>query len=134
MDEVREFPMAEEVVVAALQQALDGLSDGARVSTNRTPSSPARLVRVTRTGGTRSVAEDRPIVAFECWDTTDLAAGRLAQRTRALVQALAWDPAKGSSICWLAEAGGVVRFPDPATNLPRYQHTQELQILPPGGA
>lgn len=127
-DEVWEFPLAEKVVVAALQPLLTAAGDTARVATKRDQSSPARLVRVTRVGGLRSNVEDRARVVFECWDATDAAAAQLAGRTRALVQALSWDPAAGVHINWVSEEGGVVRFPDPDVNLPRYQHTQELAI------
>lgn len=127
-EEVWEFPMAEKVVIAALQPMLVAAGDTARVATKREQNSATRLVRVTRVGGVRSIAEDRARVTFECWDANDVAAAQLASRTRAMVQALSWDPAAGVHINWLAEEGGVVRFPDPDTALPRYQHTQLVAI------
>lgn len=125
-----QFADVEAVLVTALTNALALRGDSAKVSTRRTTGSPARLVRLTRTGGERfSLVEDRPLVTFECWDTTDPTAAELAAITRAECQNLYMKDVGGVFITWVDEAGGIAYYPSPDTTTPRYQHTQQFAVI-----
>lgn len=125
-----DFVSVEKALVAALPSLLDGV----RVSTERTSTSPVELVRVSRTGG----ASDQPtldeaLVTFECWAASSSRASDIAYASRREVQALHNTPVTVGTrtvyLSWLGEAGGPVSFPHPDTNLPRYQHSQTVQVI-----
>lgn len=134
MADIVEFADIESAVVVALRARLTARGDSARVATRRDERSPARLVRVTRTGGIRaSLVEDRPVVTFECWDAGDVAAARLGAIVRAEVQSWSLQAVTLDGVTvfvsWAGEVGGLAYFPHPDLSLSRYQHTQQLAVI-----
>ena len=116
------FPDAEAVVVAYLKGVLPGTKVGAKVPNPR----PDRLVRVTRTGGSRrNVAQDDAMVTLECWDKESADAASLANRVRAYLAN--FDTADGY-MPRDGEVSGPQFFPDPLTTNPRYQLTVIIRL------
>lgn len=125
-----QFADVEAVLVAYLSAQLTARGDSAKVSTKRTTTTPARLVRLTRTGGERiNLVEDRPMVTFECWAATDPAAAELAAIVRSETQAMRSENVGGVWISWVSEVGGLTFYPHPDTATPRYQHTQVFGVI-----
>lgn len=130
MAEVVGFDDVVPLAVAYLTAAFAGRSETAHVGSKVPNPRPNRLVRVSAAGGAgrQNLIQDRASLLFECWDTADLAAYDLAKLTRALIDALR-DTTAG--LTWVADVPSSSRpvfFPDPDTNLPRFQFTAELLI------
>ena len=128
----------EAAVIAALRPVLP---DGTVVATEvpRTASGdlrfPARMVRVTRTGGVLfSPAHDRPTVLVECWAAVSTDAWALAGAARQAMTA--WDDelSAGAWLTHLSEGSGPVNHPDVRTAHARYQFLHELQVRSQLGA
>lgn len=125
MREVIEYGDSEVLVITHLNAHLAT----AKAGLLRDTSSPAEFVRVSRTGGTIiNLAQDQPILTFECWGGNVDAAAALASETRRLVQALYDDVIDGCGLSWFREASGPVWFPHPDTDAPRYQHSQQITV------
>lgn len=120
------FPDAEALLVTYLRSTLAARGDTAFVGTYVPNTRPARMVRISRVGGTRrNVAQEDAMCVFECWAPDSTQAFGLAQVARALVQAL--DTVDG----FFPESGeisGPQFFPDPLTTDPRYQFTEVLRL------
>lgn len=90
-------------------------------------SFPARMVRVTRTGGPAwSPAHDGPSMLVECWAAGGPQAWQLAASCRDAMLSL--DNTLVGAV-WLshrAETSGPVNYPDPRTPNPRYQFVHQL--------
>lgn len=129
MTERVEFDDIETALVAHLKQELQAIGDTASVGTRKLPTSASRYVRVARVGGTRStLVTDSPLVVFECFDATDPTASALAMRTRSIVQAMRSVFVGPACVSWRSEVGGPQWNPHPDTQLPRYQHTQQMTV------
>ena len=128
--EVIAFPDAEAVVVAFLKAELTARGESAKVGTKVPANRPARMVKVTRTGGLRrNLMTDSPQLTFECWAATDADAAGLAGLVRAVVGAASSLPLPlGAQCSRVQEVGGPVSFPDPDTALPRYHFTMSLEL------
>lgn len=111
------FPDVEGACMTFLSAALASRSDSATVG-DKVPDERGRFVRVQRSGGSRSLAHDAAQVIFECWDETPVAAHNLGALVRALIGSMDTPTAWFSS-----EIGGLAFFPDPRTDMPRYQFT-----------
>lgn len=123
------FPDAESVVVAFLKAQLTARSDEAKVGTKVPAVRPARLVRVSRTGGIlRNLVTDSPQLTFECWDANEVAASDLCKLVRAIIHAAPQLTLTGAVCNRVQEVGGPVSFPDPDTSNPRYQFTAALDL------
>lgn len=134
------FPVAAVDVEAAVIEALRPVVPAGTVVATQIPRTatgelrfPARMVRVTRTGGVMfSPAHDRPTVLVECWASTSTEAWGLVGLCRA--EMASWDDeaAAGAWLTHRAEVSGPVNYPDPRTADPRYQFVHELQIRAQG--
>lgn len=123
------FPDAESVVVAFLKAQLTARSDAAKVGTKVPAIRPARMVRVSRTGGIRrNLVTDAPQLTFECWDATEVDAAALCKLVRAIIHAAPQLTLAGAACNRVQEVGGPVSFPDPDTANPRYQFTAVLDL------
>ncbi len=123
MSEVIGFPDPEKIAVTFLTGALAVRAAAATVSTSVPNPRPARLVKVTRTGGTRrSRAHYDAQITVQCWDTDTVAAERLATLCYGLLVSMEYD-VNDDHASYGGEIGGVVFFPDPDTDQPRYQFT-----------
>lgn len=121
------FVDVEGLTVAYLRAQLNTRGDTAKVATEVPNPRPPRLVKVTRTGGPAEYpATDRPTLAVQCWAGTSPDASFLCRLVRALVWALPADPTHGADVRKVVEVGGPSFFPDPTTDLPRYQFSVEL--------
>lgn len=123
------FPDCEAVVVAFLKAQLAARSDAAVVATKVPAVRPARLVKVTRTGGIkRNLVTDSAQVTLECWDANGSAASALCGLVRSIVHAAPQLVVPGALVTRVQEVGGPVYFPDPDTSYPRYQFTVALDV------
>lgn len=122
MTEAIIFPDIEAALVAHLEPIL-----GVPVSTKIRGSYP--FVRVNRVGGPRSnLITDRPMVTFEAWADTSVAASDLARATRAHVGALAQSEVNGEWVRAVTEVVGLMKYDDPLTDTPRYTFTVQLDV------
>ena len=122
------FPDAEGVVIGYLNAQLAGRGDAARVSNMVPNPRPTRLVKVTRTGGgRRSLAQEDAQITVQCWDADSPEASDLARIVRGLLWAMSIN-ANGVVAHVPTEVGGPAFFPDPDTNLPRYQFTVIVRL------
>ena len=123
------FPDVETLGVAYLTAGLAAHGEPVKVSTKVPNPRPAKLVRVTRTGGVADYpGQDHPRVTVECWAADGPAAFALARLARALMWALPADETHGRDVRKVSEVGGPAFYPDPATTSPRYQFTVELHV------
>lgn len=129
----------EAHVIAYLRPLLPGATVATSIPRSKSGelAFPARMVRVSRTGGVRwSVAHDRPTVLVECWAARSTDAWRLCADARAALLALdntlvqAGDPAApaGAWLSHVAEGSGPVNFEDPDNRWPRYQFLHEFLV------
>jgi len=121
MVEVIAFPSAEAVAVSYVSARLAARAITATVATKIPAIRPAQLVKVRRIGGTSvNFVTDAPMVVFDCWAPTEIAAEDLARTVRAEVMAM---PGQSDSCTYVVEVGGPVNQPDPDSNSPRYVFT-----------
>lgn len=120
---------AETAVIAYLKPALGpGVTVATRIPRQGTELRfPARMVRVTRAGGTSmSPAHDRPMVLVECWAETGPDAEALTGRVRGLMLALDDTLVGGLYLSHGYEVTGVINYDDPRTENPRYEFMHSL--------
>lgn len=100
----------------------------------RVPSPrPARLVRPSQVGGERvSIAGQRPRILFECWDTSEIKAQRLAMTVSEEVEAATRSADPIADGVWIggnpSDFSLPVLFPDPLSATPRSQFTATLYL------
>jgi hypothetical protein len=129
MAEVLVSPDAESAAVVYLRSGLGALAD--KVATKVPATMPAKMVRVSLTGGSRTgVASDTAQLTVECWADDEPTASNLARRSQALMLAAAWTTAGGVFVRRVDSVGGVQNFPDPDTAKPRYQFTVRWHVKP----
>lgn len=130
MGDVIQFDDVEAALVTWLTTRLSARNAAAKVKTKRVAGDPSRLVRLSVTGGSRAhLIEDRPVVVFECWEAKEPAASDLAKIVRAEVQSLDNTLVGGTYLSWRSEVSRPVSYPHPDTDIPRYQHTQQLAVI-----
>lgn len=123
--EVIAFPDAEALAVTYLKSKIAGVS----VSTKIPEPRPAKLIKVTRLGGSKlRLNADSPLLAFECWGATSVEASELCRQARAYVDAMAGESVNGVWVFKVREVGGPAFFPDPDTTLPRYQFSVAIDM------
>lgn len=123
------FTDVEALAVAYLRAQLSARGDTAKVATEVPSPRPTRLVKVTRNGGVATwPVTDTALLVAQCWDTDTIGASTLARLVRALLWALPADATHGADVRRVDEVGGLAFFPDPNTDLPRYQLSVEINI------
>jgi hypothetical protein len=129
MAEVLLTPDVEAAAVTYLREKLGVLAD--KVATKVPSTMPAKMVRVSLTGGSReNLVSEQVQVTVECWADTEILASNLARTAQAHMFA-----ANGSLLgsVWVrrvSSVGGVQLFPDPDTTRPRYQFTVRWAVRP----
>lgn len=130
------LPVAALDVEAAVIAALRPVVPAGTVVATEVPRTatgdlrfPARMVRVTRTGGALvSPAHDRPTVLVECWASSSTDAWALAGVCRQAMAGWSDELSAGAWLTHRAEGSGPVNYPDPRTAHARYQFVHELQV------
>lgn len=130
MTEAVAFPDSVALCVAFLKAQFASRGETAKVASKVPNPRPNRLVRVSYGGGVRAdLGHDAARVTFDSWDTDEVSAAALHRLTRAVMGSLTEGDVIGSD--WVAqvkEVGNPGLYPDPDTNLPRFQFTAELLI------
>lgn len=128
--EVIVFPAVEPVVIGFLTDTLADRGDTALVSdTIPSPDRPGRIVKVTAGGPSYrpNLTTSVRSVIVECWDVDRDDAANLAELAYALVLS-AVGPVGDAFVRHIETVGEPVYFPDPRTDLPRYQFTVSLAL------
>jgi hypothetical protein len=126
MVEVIAFPSAEAIAVGYVRSRLTDRGVAATVATKVPAVRPAYLVKVRRIGGvTANLVTDAPMLVFDCWAPTEIAAEDLSRVVRAEILAM---PGQSDSCTHVDEVGGPVNQPDPDSNSPRYVFTVIIHI------
>lgn len=122
-------PDSDKEITGHLAEQLAALGDSSAVVTKIIASTPARVVRVIRAGGSKTnLIVDAPLVILECCDNDEVAAADLARKVRAIMFASA--PGRvGDVWCNAIHEAGVVFQPDPETLKPRYVITAEWHLV-----
>jgi len=129
MGEILITPDVEVAAVTFLRAGLGVLAD--KVATKVPATMPAKMVRVSLTGGSRlNVASDTSQLTVECWAPDEPTASNLARTAQALMISAAWNTAGGVFVRRVDSVGGVQFFPDPDTAKPRYQFTVRWHVRP----
>lgn len=112
----------EAALVARLKTPLQS-APAATVGTKIPNPRPPYLVRVGRVGGDQiNLVQERVVALFECWAPDDLTAWELAARVFGLVEGREGFVAGGVELSD-PSLSTPVNYPDPVSNLPRYQFT-----------
>jgi hypothetical protein len=129
MAEILVSPDVEAAAVVFLRAGLGALAD--RVATKVPATMPAKMVRVSLTGGSRqSVASDTAQLTVEGWAEDEPTASNLVRTAQAIMFSAAWTTAGGVFVRRVDSVGGVQFFPDPDTAKPRYQFTVRWHVRP----
>jgi hypothetical protein len=117
------FGDTEAAVIAWLKPLIAPV----KVSTEVPSTRPSEFVKVSLTGGYEpNRVTERPQVTFECWALTSIRASEICRTVKAHLKAMEGQSAAGVFVRGVTTVGGPTSFPDPATSLPRYQYTAEL--------
>lgn len=123
MSEVVIFGDPEAAAIIWLDPKLDDVEVSTEVPSDR----PAELVKVSLTGGgDPNIVTERAQLTFECWAEDSVRASEICRTVKALVKAMAGQIVNGVFVRSVRTVGAPVSFPDPETDLPRYQYTAEL--------
>ena len=129
MGEVLVTPDVESAAVVYLRTKLGVLAD--KVATKVPATMPAKMVRVSLTGGSRDdVASDQVQLTVECWTDSEVTASNLARVAQAHMYAASGSSVGGVWVRRVASVGGVQFFPDADTGRPRYQFTVRWHVRP----
>lgn len=128
--EVIVFPDVESIVISYLNAQFVARSETARAGSKVPASRPAKFVRVIRTGGPRSLIEDRAQLTLEAWATTEVAAMSLMQLTRGLMHAIDQVTYSGTTYQFYRpeEFSGPANRPDPDSGMERYTETFSVGV------
>lgn len=123
--EVIVFPDAEALVIAHLKSKMPGVTVTAKVPNPRPAN--GKLIKVTRVGGSKlRLNADSPLLVFECWGLKQEDASTICRLARAHVDAMAGEKVNGVWVFKVREVGGPAFFPDPDSDLPRYQFSAAI--------
>lgn len=123
MSEVIVFGDPEAAAIIWLDPKLGDVEVSTEVPSER----PDELVKVSLTGGgDPNIVTERAQLTFECWAADSVRASEICRTVKALVRAMAGQTVNGVFVRSVGTVGAPVSFPDPETELPRYQYTAEL--------
>lgn len=88
-------------------------------------------VRAFRTGGVRTLVDDRPRITVDVWAGLEEPTGDLAGRAFDALMALSGRLPDGSMVYGVSEVGGLANDPDPTTRSVRYTFTVEIHCRRP---
>ena len=129
MGEVLLTPDVEAAAIVWLRNGLGVLAD--KVATKVPATMPAKMVRVSLTGGSRrDVATETVQVTVECWAPDEPSASNIARTAQAIMFSASLMTAGSVFVRKVESVGGVQNFPDPDTNNPRYQFTVRWHVRP----
>lgn len=129
MSELLVAPDVETAVVAWLKNGMGSLAD--KVGTKVPATMPARMVKVSLTGGSRrDVATDVAQATVECWGPDEPTTSLMARTAQGLMFSAAGMTAGTVFVRKVETVGGVQNFPDPDTNKPRYIFTVRWHVRP----
>lgn len=118
------YPDVEALVIACLKPHVGSTKVATEVPNPR----PDRLVRVWSAGGSdRTMVTSTRLLVVQCWDKLSPAASDLAELCFAAVKSAQHDPGQ-PTIRRVQTVGAPAFFPDPDTNLPRYQFTVAIDV------
>ena len=129
MVEVLKTPDVEMAASTFLRAGLNSLAD--KVATKVPTTMPAKMVRVSLTGGSRrDVASDTAQLTVEGWADDEPTASNLVRTAQALMLSAAGSLIGSLWVRRVDSVGGVQFFPDPDTAKPRYQFTVRWHVRP----
>jgi hypothetical protein len=129
MAEVLITPDVEAAAIPFLRTGLGALAD--KVAQKVPATMPAKMVRVSLTGGSRrDIASDAAQLTVECWAADEPTASNLARTAQALMFSAAGSVVGSLWVRRVESVGGVQFFPDPDTAKPRYQFTVRWHVRP----
>jgi hypothetical protein len=129
MGEILITPDVELAAVTFLRTGLGALAD--KVATKVPATMPAKMVRVSLTGGSRrDVVSDSAQLTVECWASDEPTASNLARTAQALMFSASGSTVESLWVRRVDSVGGVQFFPDPDTAKPRYQFTVRWHTRP----
>lgn len=128
MSELVLFADIEAVLVSYLPAEIGAHAAPAEVRTKVPYPVVGRFVRVERVGGSDlNAVMDSPMVTIQCWDPSEVEAGKLAGLVWAIIRAMPgvvlMVEGQPVSIETVSTTGGPMWFPDPDSAQPRYQFT-----------
>lgn len=97
-------------------------------ASTRAHGDEAEYVRAFRTGGVRSLVDDRPRITVDVWAGLEEPTQALAERAYDALMALGGRQPDGSIVYGVEEVGGLANDPDPTTSAIRYTFTVELHL------
>lgn len=129
MAEVLLTPDVEAAAVTYLREKLGALAD--KVATKVPSTMPAKMVRVSLTGGSRdNLVSEQVQLTVECWADTEILASNLARTAQAHMFAANGALLGSVWVRRVSSVGGVQLFPDPDATKPRYQFTVRWSVRP----
>jgi hypothetical protein len=124
VNEVVVFDDAEALVIAHLTGVLSGVLVTAEVPETK----PTSFMTVQRIGGIQqNLVTDGPLLVFQAWATDKATAYDLAKLARAYVYAMPGNSFNGTWVYKVTEVGGLGYFPDPTSEMRRYQFTVQMR-------
>lgn len=124
MAELVVYPDVEALAIGVLKPHLGST----KVATSVPNPRPDRLVRVWSAGGSdRTMVTSTRLVVVQCWDKASPSASDLAELCFAAVKSAQHDPSR-PEIRRVQTVGAPAFFPDPDTNVPRYQFTVAIDV------
>jgi hypothetical protein len=123
--------MTEVVIFGDLEAAaitwLNPRLTSVKVATEVLSPRPPELVKVSLTGGSEpNRVTEWSQLTFECWAAKSYRASEICRLLKAHLHAMEGETVGGVFVRRVRTVGAPVSFPDPETNIPRYQYTAEL--------
>lgn len=121
------IPNTEKVVVRLFQSVFAG--QNIRICTIIPPSTTYPVIKVNRIGGKlHNIVIDRSMITIQVYAETPEKAMDLANQCRLVLLQCKGEYIDESWSAWWQETSSVIWFPDPDTQIPRYQLTGEIDL------